>query len=279
MLCRLSATGCTTSPRRCEYHELADRVGWGGPVRGRRWWPPYGLGIVAVRDFDPPIIVNCRDRVTPVRKLVDWLERAGHEHIVLLDNASTYEPLLGYLDRSPHTVVRFDVNYGSRALWHYKTVSFTTGWFVYTDSDVLPINACPFDAVDRLLEAAEAWQRPKAALGLYTDDLADAHRVVEWEDRLLYPLLEDPWKGVIGHLANGTTVYDSLADTTFALYRPGTEFRLEALRLGDSYQLRHEDWYSEGFALSAEDEFYLAHAEGVRDDFAGSSWKDVAYAD
>ena len=46
-----------------------------------------------MRDFGPPIIINCRDRVTPLRKLVEWLERANHQTIVLLDN----DPLeLGY---------------------------------------------------------------------------------------------------------------------------------------------------------------------------------------
>lgn len=44
------------------------------------------------------MFVLCRDRVEPLRELVDWLELAGLERIVLIDNDSAYEPLLAYLE-------------------------------------------------------------------------------------------------------------------------------------------------------------------------------------
>ena len=57
-----------------------------------------------------PIFINCRDRVTPLRDLVAWLERAGHQRIILVDNDSTYEPLLEFYEQSPHEVVRLGQN-------------------------------------------------------------------------------------------------------------------------------------------------------------------------
>ncbi|MEZ5216955.1 MAG: hypothetical protein R2715_10310 [Ilumatobacteraceae bacterium] len=54
--------------------------------------------------------VPVRDRVTPLVQLVDWLERAGVEDIWLIDNASTFEPLLDYLRSTPHHVVRSEQN-------------------------------------------------------------------------------------------------------------------------------------------------------------------------
>ena len=79
--------------------------------------------------FDPPIVICSRDRVWCLRRLVDWLERAGHERIVIVDNASTYEPLLDYLDGSPHQVVvspRTTVNARSGVLGsHHRTGSAT----------------------------------------------------------------------------------------------------------------------------------------------------------
>ena len=52
-----------------------------------------------------PIFINCRDRITCLSVLVDWLEKAGHENIYLLDNDSSYPPLLEYYEQTPHTVV------------------------------------------------------------------------------------------------------------------------------------------------------------------------------
>jgi hypothetical protein len=36
-----------------------------------------------------PIIIIVRDRLKPLALLVDWLERAGAQRLVLLDNDST----------------------------------------------------------------------------------------------------------------------------------------------------------------------------------------------
>jgi len=150
---------------------------------------------------------------------------------------------------------------------------------------VLPIDDCPFDVVDRLREALELQsERTKAALGLYLDDLPADHRVGEWERRLLAPLATDEWRGYVGKV-DQIEVFDSLSDTTFALYRPGSPFRLQALRLGWPYQLRHGDWYKEGLPLSDEDAYYLERAEGANTapdsetpldgHIIGSSWKDT----
>lgn len=205
-----------------------------------------------MRTFDLPVIINCRDRVTPLRALVRWLERAGHEHIYLLDNASTYEPLLDYYRETVHHVVRLNGNYGCRALWTTNIVR-TDSWFVYTDPDCVPLEECPDDAVTFLHELLLRYpDQPKAGLGLYLDDAPRAP--LEHELRLLQP--NPPhWQGEIE-----PGVYDSWVDTTFALYRPGSEWVLPAIRTGYPYQCRHvsPSWY--GGELTDEDRYYFDHA-------------------
>lgn len=207
--------------------------------------------------YDPagvPIYINVRDRVTTLRSLVAWLEKAGHERITLIDNASTYPPLLDYLARSPHVVVRPGRNLGSRAIWCGDLVPNEP--FVYTDPDVLPVDNCPRDAVARLAELLGRYPHPKAALGLYLDDTPD-FQSKDWERSLV---------GADRALAPG--VFDSLADTTFALYRPSAPFTLTALRTGAPYQCRHIPWYHLG-EPDEEECYYLAHAiKGPM----GSSW-------
>ena len=44
-----------------------------------------------------PIFIVVRDLLSPLQQLVAWLERAGHERIVLIDNDSTYPPMVEYL--------------------------------------------------------------------------------------------------------------------------------------------------------------------------------------
>lgn len=209
--------------------------------------------------MNPPVFLNVRDRVGPLRELVAWLERAGLDRIVLLDNASTYPPLLDYLAASPHEVVRLGANLGSRAIWRANLVP--TEAFVYSDPDVVPIAECPLDVIDRLWVALQAFPRfDKSALGLYLEDVPESLPCLEWERSLVSPGRE---------LANG--VFGSLVDTTFALYNPGAEFSYEGIRLGFPCQARHisASWYPDLF--SGEDAYYLERA--VAGQF-GSSWKE-----
>jgi hypothetical protein len=216
-----------------------------------------------------PVYINVRDRLHALGRLVDWLERAGHERIILLDNASEYEPLLEYLNDSPHDVQYLGHNAGSRSLWKLRMVP--NEWFVYTDPDIVPIEDCPPNAVEHLQDVLQRHpEHQKAALGLHLDDVPASMRSLDWELRLLYPEAGDAWRGQVE-----PGVYDSLSDTTFALYRPRSGFPLQALRTGWPYQARHEcpSWY--GGDLTDEDRFYLNRA---RSGPLGSSWKENAHA-
>lgn len=208
--------------------------------------------------FDPPILINVRDRVTSLRRLISWLEHAGHQRIVILDNDSRYEPLVDYLRDTPHEV-RHLPNGGSRTLWDAELVP--DEWFVLTDPDIVPTEDCPPDAVEHLHELLLRHQPySKAGLGLYLDDLPESMRSLDWE-RCLVGIPSQQFPTPAGYaLEDG--VYASLVDTTFALYRPGAEFAYEALRTGAPYQARHEcrSWY--GGSLTSEDRFYLSRARG-----------------
>jgi hypothetical protein len=210
--------------------------------------------------LDIPVFICSRDRVSCLRRLVEWLEKAGHQRIVILDNASTYPPLLDYLDASPHTVVHLGRNLGKRAIWLAGLAPNEA--YVYTDPDIVPTEHCPLDAVAVLKNALDTHPYPKAGLGLYLDD---------------FPATLDPdlvtWER--GHIIRGEDlggVYVSAIDTTFALYRPGGEFAYQGVRTHAPYEARHLGWYAEA-EPSEEDLYYLAHADAGTE---ASSWKTRA---
>jgi hypothetical protein len=205
--------------------------------------------------LDPPIFINCRDRVTDLRRLVDFLEQAGHARITLLDNTSTYPPLLDYLAASPHTVVRLP-NLGSRSLWRAGLVP--SEQFVFTDPDLVPIDECPHDLVDVLREALAASPYTKAGVGLYLDDTPADMPSRGWEEG---PEINGPMLTARSR--------HSLVDTTFALYEPDTHFELQSTRTIYPYLMRHLSWYVQEGYENAEDRYYLEHAEGHQ---LASSW-------
>ena len=205
---------------------------------------------------DIPVIVNVRDRLTPLLALVEWLERAGHTEIWLVDNSSTYPPLVAWLQQTRHHVVHAGANLGHRAPWLSGLIADigVDSYFVVTDPDVVPDDGCPPDAVAHLRRLFDRYPDiDKVGLGLRIDDLPDAyaHRaeVVAWESRF--------WTD---ELAPG--VFRAAVDTTFCLYRPGLGHRDDnALRTGPPYVARHVPWYVDSAALTDEDRYYRAHAD------------------
>ena len=201
-----------------------------------------------------PVFVNCRDRLAPLRELVAWLERAGCDEIYFVDNDSAYEPLLEYYRTTPHTVIRLGENYGKFSLWQAPGVLDRANGrhFVYTDPDIVPVEECPLDALERFRHLLDRYpQVNKVGFGLKIDDLPDHYRhretVRTWEQEM--------WRWPVERGA-----YYAPIDTTFALYRPGAPAARPAIRTGPPYVARHEAWYMDTQAPTEEQAFYAARA-------------------
>jgi len=216
-------------------------------------------------DEDPrkiPVLIIVRDRLTSLARLVERLERSGQERIVLVDNASTYPPLLEYLAASKHEVVFTQRNDGPSSPWRSGLVSGISGRFVVTDPDVYPDAGCPDDYIPALVDALDDL-RPRSVLkvgmSIRVDDLPlneVAQSMVVWE-------VPRFWQRTLGVGRRGETLYDAFVDTTFALYSPGSPHDAgcaKAARIGPPYQLRCDPWYEDPLELSDEERYYCLHA-------------------
>ena len=93
--------------------------------------------------YDIPIIINNRNRVTFLKQMISSLESKGYHNIYIIDNKSSYQPLLDYYKKSKHKIFYLDENVGFLSLWKsgiYK--QFKNNFFVYSDSDVVPTENC-----------------------------------------------------------------------------------------------------------------------------------------
>jgi hypothetical protein len=213
-----------------------------------------------------PVFINCRDRLTPLLALLDYLERAGCEQIYLLDNGSTYPPLLEYYEQSPHTVIRFGENRHRKSLWRDGLLDElgVRGPYVFSDPDTVPIEECPLDAIDYFAEVLDRYPGyKKVGFGLRIDDLPDHFRlkaeVIAWESRF--------WQRLIA-----PRLYEAPIDTTFALYRDPEHAPRAAIRTGYPYLVRHTTWYLDSADPPEEHRYYTEHARVTswsRDGMAG----------
>lgn len=202
-----------------------------------------------------PIFIVSFNRLACLRRLIGWLEKNGLTHIIVVDNASTYPPLLEYLAELPYRVVRLPENLGHLAVWKCGLFSdiFEKQYAVVTDPDVLPDEACPDDAIlcfyNQLLEHPEI---TKCGFSLRLDDIPLQYPLRE-------PVLEMECRYWQHPLPDGSGFFAPI-DTTFALYRPGIKPDnpewFKGIRLAPPYTARHLPWYE----LAADDEsrFYTS---------------------
>ena len=208
-----------------------------------------------------PIIINNFNRLEWLRAQIDWLHACGLHNIHIIDNKSTYSPLLDFYKKVKATVYMLDRNVGHEALWRtHIHQRLGTYYHVYTDPDVLPHQDTPADFMayfKSLLDKYPGIQ--KVGFGLATDDLplhfTKRLDVIRWEKQFYLDPVEE-------------NVFRSRIDTTFALYRPGAAFQCwdATLRTGVPYTLKHMPWYEDPANLSAESAYYAEASSAV------SSW-------
>lgn len=208
--------------------------------------------------FSTPIFLIAFNRLEALLQVIAWLERSGYSNIHIIDNASTYPPLLAYLETSPHHVHRMPKNYGHLVLWDSGRFDDIIQHqnFVLSDCDILPDNDCPADVVEQLAKVLDRYINfTKVGLSLRIDDLPDHYslkaKVLEWEA----PFWEHPLEG--------GTLYEAALDTTFAYYRPGISPKDQrwwrSIRTAAPLTARHLPWYANTSQLSQEDIYYQTH--------------------
>ena len=133
-----------------------------------------------------PIIINNRNRLTFLIQIIESLKSRGYNNIIILDNNSTYPPLLDFYKTTDCNVVFLDKNLGYDALAKislYKKIR--KNYFVYTDPDILPIEECPDDFLKFFLETLKKYPTvQKVGFSLKIDDLPDKYesklQVIAW---------------------------------------------------------------------------------------------------
>jgi len=228
----------------------------------------YKFGVFTT--FEIPIVINNFNRLSYLLQLTNFLENCGFKTIIIIDNNSTYPPLLEFYNNCNYKVIRDGHNYGHLALWKsglYDKLKWN--YFVYTDSDVLPVENCPKNFLEYFKSILEKEsQLDKVGFGIKIDDLPDSFslkkEVVNYE--------REYWKNEIT-----PNIYDAPIDTTFALYKPlsnlkmGHSHTLPSFRIGPPYLIRHLPWYVDSKNLTSEEQFYMETCNNSSS--LGSHWR------
>lgn len=202
---------------------------------------------------DIPILINNYNRLEFLKILIDGLVKRGYKTIYIIDNKSTYPPLLEYYKKCPHNIIYLDKNVGYDSIWKTEIYKqFKKSYYVYTDADLEIDMNCPANFMEYFLDILHRHPfAQKVGFSLRIDDLPDyyAHKssVIKAEQNF--------WNN-----KTNDGLYIASIDTTFALYRPfckgAANGGYEVYRTPEPYIVRHLPWYLDSNNLSDEEKYY-----------------------
>jgi hypothetical protein len=207
---------------------------------------------VLIPSEDIPVFINNFNRLSAMREMVDWLRSAGTKHITILDNDSTYRPLLDYYDVLPAgvDVMYLGRNCGPWAFWdHHLHLSQDTP-YVVTDADLIPADECPKDLIHKMNVLLDRYPKSsKVGPGLlfpgyakgpgYGDELSEKKF---WTNRC------------------SPEAFFAAIDTTFAMYAEHAPFcnHSNNLRMDRPYVVKHTPHFFTEENLTEEEKYYRA---------------------
>lgn len=221
-----------------------------------------------------PIIINNFNWLSTTKKLVEDLIRLGYTDIHILDNGSTYPPLMDwygqienglYKNVTMHLIMRG--NLGPRALWDsgYINNFQHLDWIAYTDSDIELNPNTPENFIEELINISSTtigYNKVGLALSLEDLDLNNNYqnKIYHWETKFW----NCPCLSIIGK----NIVFEADIDTTFSIIQPQSPFDYKALRVSGDFTAKHKPWQAD-FDNMTEEEAYIME----RLDSKYSTWK------
>ncbi|MFV0183317.1 glycosyltransferase family 2 protein [Empedobacter falsenii] len=216
-----------------------------------------------------PIIIINFNQLYYLKQLVSFLCNRGFQNIIILDNQSTYKPLLDYYKEIENsvTIEKMDYNGGHDIFFTNKELQrkYAKGYYVLTDPDIVPNENLPENFMKDLIEKLDFYFKrvTKVGFALKIDDVPDyfpfKEKVLKWEAKYWNHQVEND-------------CFLNYIDTTFALYKPmypmfftNIDF-YSGIRMGGNYIAKHGGWYKNPHNLSEEEVFYQKNAN------SSSSW-------
>lgn len=195
-----------------------------------------------------PCFLIARDRFTCLKNMVEYLNEIPELEVIVIDNASTYPPLLEWYDTNPCIVHRLPLNYGNFVLFSAPTAiegaekpdfkkiyGLDGNQYILSDCD-LDLSGIPKDRLVSVLQEGlrrHPWA-VKCGLSLRIDDLPNTElgkEAMGWE--------------AMNHVLIDDLYIKAPVDTTFALYTGvGEQNDFDrCIRVNTPFMARHLTWY------------------------------------
>jgi hypothetical protein len=209
-----------------------------------------------------PIVILNRDRLYPLIEQVTVLKNKGYNNITVIDNQSTYPPLLEWYKKSEIDIFHNNITENSCHAFrdlvymnHPKFKQIISDWYVFNDSDIIPLDTVPDDFIEHLIGYAKKYNKPKVGMSIKIDDIDLNYSLNAW----VHSYESTYWTN--GIKDGDVELYPHPIDTTFSVHAPNAipTWSNDTLRVGVPYVVKHAPFYYNPNNLPEDEKYYLSH--------------------
>lgn len=191
-----------------------------------------------------PVIIVGYNQYTYIKNMVSQLEKYTKD-IIIIDNNSTYKPLLDYYENDFHyTLLKQKTNFGHTVYTHQFIQNLVGDFYILTDPDLEFNSNLPKNFIQALSDISFYFNAHKVGFALLIDSpqIRDdiqfhGHSVKEWESQF--------WKHKISYPANASLeLYDAPIDTTFCLINRKAQTG-KNIRIAGDFTCLHLPWFKD----------------------------------
>jgi|688.fasta_scaffold462396_1 hypothetical protein len=210
---------------------------------------------------DIPIVIPTYNNYDYLSEFLIQLESINVKDIVILDNNSSDDKLLDFLESNTnkYRVIRLNYNYGPRYVLHSKRIrSILPDKILLSDPDIKINSSLPINFLEEFIELSLRYRVGKvgSAISLSEKGVQIEKRIVV--DKVAYSVFEWEkkfWNHKLGTLISGDPYYKADIDTTFTLVNFDffeIDNELNGIRVAGNYEVIHIPWTENSSASSEE---------------------------
>jgi len=188
-----------------------------------------------------PCLIIAYNNYTYVKKICERLINITN-NIFIVDNNSTYGPMVNFLDNSKLNIIRLSKNHGHR-VYELESIKKIVGpIFLLTDPDIEISDAVDKKTIQIMYETSEKYKIRKVgvALDISGDNLRED---VKYENQTIKQWESKFWQNKVMH--EEIEMYWADIDTTFCLINNNYTTNWPYIRLAGPYTSKHLPWYKD----------------------------------
>jgi len=190
-----------------------------------------------------PIFIISYNQYTFVKSMVEQLLNYS-SNIYIIDNKSTYPPLVNYLKsiEDKVNILYMDKNYGHTVYMRDEIIKLCGDKYIITDPDLLLNPNLPQNFIDILSELSDQYEINRIGFALDITNNINTNlilgnsynnkNVIEWESQF--------WENRINN--SNYELYNAAIDTTFVLINKKYNYQYTGIRVAGNFTCTHIPW-------------------------------------